>query len=507
MLASAHPPAIKSEGCESLVQLQAVFIIALGRTGSSNLVRVLNTIPGYRISGETDNAWLHLARWARQRRDTAEALWLKQQKQRETRADGSSTSLQEDIRSEYEQALYGSEKYIPVCQMWPPFQRRAAARVANFSKLCYSGRSGRRVRRSKACRSAVYGQSRNLALTYRMPRLTGCSARDRQADEAARAAQRCHQSVTKTLCREEPAVALDCPLACGTCRDAFKRPFQEERVLCDARRLLLTVHNPRPRARVFGFKEIYSPWIRDVDHLDEVIDGGVGFLRSLFPRAKFIFHWRENMTRVAGSDFWQKEAHRDDSVGRFTRVAQHYLRYAQTYPDHAFVSTLEGTTMTKKEHDFWRLEQDWENITVPKFKRSVWRYQALLTEQPQRAIKNAVLCPEMPQLKHEFWKLENDSNVSVRDFRRTVLSYQRCMGSAGLTDRRLQLDRLFEFLGEPLTPEVHTAAREDPQLHDWKEETHTRRFARRLPNGTVVYETKQYAYLSSDQFRRSAESA
>ena len=35
-------------------------VLALGRTGSTHLVRLLNAIPGYRISGETDNAWIHM---------------------------------------------------------------------------------------------------------------------------------------------------------------------------------------------------------------------------------------------------------------------------------------------------------------------------------------------------------------------------------------------------------------------------------------------------------------
>ena len=51
--------------CVELADQRAVFVIALGRTGSSHLLRLLNAIPGYRISGETDNSWLYLARHAR----------------------------------------------------------------------------------------------------------------------------------------------------------------------------------------------------------------------------------------------------------------------------------------------------------------------------------------------------------------------------------------------------------------------------------------------------------
>ena len=41
------------------------------------------------------------------------------------------------------------------------------------------------------------------------------------------------------------------------------------------------------------------------DAPDEVLDGGVDFLRGLWPKAKFIFHARRNLTRVAASDFWR----------------------------------------------------------------------------------------------------------------------------------------------------------------------------------------------------------
>ena len=50
--------------CSKLSQMQCVFILALGRTGSTHLLRLLNSIPGYRISGETDNAWIHMGWFA-----------------------------------------------------------------------------------------------------------------------------------------------------------------------------------------------------------------------------------------------------------------------------------------------------------------------------------------------------------------------------------------------------------------------------------------------------------
>lgn len=53
--------------CLALSQLQCVFLIALGRTGSSHVLRLLNGIEGYRLSGETDNAWIYMGRYARAR--------------------------------------------------------------------------------------------------------------------------------------------------------------------------------------------------------------------------------------------------------------------------------------------------------------------------------------------------------------------------------------------------------------------------------------------------------
>ena len=117
--------------CASLSSVRAVFVVALGRTGSSHLLRILNAIDGYRLSGETDNAWIHIGRL--------------------------------------------------------------------------------------------------------------------MADGHAR----------------------------------------REATLCDLRRLLMQLHNPAPSARVFGFKEIYSPFVRrGPDGLAEVLAHGVSSLRTLFPLAK-----------------------------------------------------------------------------------------------------------------------------------------------------------------------------------------------------------------------------
>ena len=53
-------PGMLQRNCSALAQMPCVFIIALGRSGSSHLLRILNAIDGYRIGGETDNAWIHM---------------------------------------------------------------------------------------------------------------------------------------------------------------------------------------------------------------------------------------------------------------------------------------------------------------------------------------------------------------------------------------------------------------------------------------------------------------
>ena len=182
--------------CAEQAARPAVFVLALGRTGSSHLLRLLNAIEGYRVSGETDNAWVYMGRF------------LKSHKR------------------------WGSEA----------------------------------------------GSSEQL-------------------------------------------------------------------IVCDMRRLMLQLHDPSGSARVFGFKEIYSPFVRRPDALPELIEHGVSSLRMLFPRAKFIFHWRENVSRISSSDFWRGEQH---VVGHFQRVIGLYRTYAEQHADHAFCTTIEGIGSKKR---------------------------------------------------------------------------------------------------------------------------------------------------------------
>jgi hypothetical protein len=181
--------------CAEQAARPAVFVLALGRTGSSHLLRLLNAIEGYRVSGETDNAWVYMGRF------------LKIHKHRGSEAGSS------------------------------------------------------------------------------------------------------------------------------------------EQLMCDMRRLMLQLHDPSGSARVFGFKEIYSPFVRRPDALPELIEHGVSSLRTLFPRAKFIFHWRENVSRISSSDFWRGEQH---VVGHFQRVIGLYRSYAEQHADHALCTTIEGLGSKKR---------------------------------------------------------------------------------------------------------------------------------------------------------------
>ena len=155
---------------------------------------------------------------------------------------------------------------------------------------------------------------------------------------------------------ESPKQALNCPLACGACRlagDKLEYGTAAER--CAARRLVLALHNPAPRARVFGFKEIYSPFVRDPTATGAVLEG-VAFLRLLFPRARFVFHTRRNLSRAADSDFWRRDWSGPEPPDRATRLARIsaaatiYREYARGHADHAFATTLEGLTSREDAH-------------------------------------------------------------------------------------------------------------------------------------------------------------
>ena len=61
---------------------------------------------------------------------------------------------------------------------------------------------------------------------------------------------------------------------------------------------------------------------------------GVGFVRDLFPRAKFIFHWRWNYTRIASSDFWSAERSANETSAHFAAIVVHVQRLEFLYLAH-----------------------------------------------------------------------------------------------------------------------------------------------------------------------------
>ena len=302
----SHP----GTSCEELAALPCVFILALGRSGSSHLIQILHSIPGYRISGETDNAWVYLARFAR----LAQAM-----DQKRVRAHHATSTAALSGRT-------GFRVELPLCETWRPYYQRAGARATNLTARC---------------RAMQHGATDLHVSTCKLAR------------ETVREAERCN-SIKPRECISprgmlRKKLAHSCPVACGACQLSSRKPFESSVDLCEARRLLLAVHNPEPRARVFGFKEIYSPWVRRPGQLGEIFDGGIGFIRGLFPRAKFILHWRENVTRIAGSDFWQTEGERAQSIASFKKVVRRYEEYVDNHPDHAFATTLEGVTVRKRQ--------------------------------------------------------------------------------------------------------------------------------------------------------------
>ena len=176
-----------------------------------------------------------------------------------------------------------------------------------------------------------------------------------------------------------------------------------------------------------------------------MLDGGVDFLRGLWPKAKFIFHARRNLTRVAASDFWRDADACDAACARrFERVVARYRAYAWRNPQHAVFTTIEGLT------------------SPPRSWRETSRSCAL------RLVQSAGGTPR------------NDSGDATD-----------CVEA--------DLGRLFRWLGEELTPSLRSTAMSHLHLRDWSEETHARRVRVELPNGTVVYETRSYAWATSEQ--------
>lgn len=101
--------------------------------------------------------------------------------------------------------------------------------------------------------------------------------------------------------------------------------YPEATALRDIRTLLLeTVLRPEPDCRVAGFKEIDWPQ----DRLAELL----GFLRAVFPGARFVLNTRD-LAHVAASKWW---ARRPDALGELQAMEQRYVAALDTLGEDAW---------------------------------------------------------------------------------------------------------------------------------------------------------------------------
>lgn len=278
-----------SRSCVELANISCVFVLALGRTGSTHLLRLLNEIPGYRLTGETDNAWIYLGWWhdklGSQHREVPQV------------AAGTASPITPNSQR--------SRRLLE-------FLSRPGKQLRGTPITSAPDTSTLR-KHSKHKRGAARAQQRNTP--------NSIIAAGAQADAAA----------TALPARSPSKVSLSAASSS----------------ICAMRELALLLHNPPPRARTFGFKEIYSPFVRRPSVFGDVFTFGVERMRMLFPHAKFVFHTRRNLSRTAESDFWHRErkvTNRADRLALFTKIRQQYWDYAAQHPDYAFATTLEGLT-------------------------------------------------------------------------------------------------------------------------------------------------------------------
>ena len=302
--------------CDALAELPCVFIIALGRTGSTHLLRLLNEIPGYRLSGETDNAWVYLGWWREQLLATAAAA-----------------------------SALGRRRRLQAFEMPASWELATKRRRQKRSRSGGSGGSGGGV--AKAGHSAMAA-----------------------------------------------AAAVEQRRAAG---------------LCAMRELMLLLHNPPPRAATFGFKEIYSPFVREPAAFGEVFSQGVKLIRELFPRAKFIFHSRRNLTRTAES--WLREfrdGNRTERLAHFDHVNRRYVEYAARNPGHAFATTLEGLT---DRHNMSEVEALFRFLGTP------------LSSRLRRVVRSPVKLHDWVEEKHMRRAIERRDAARRREARASAAGH------------------------------------------------------------------------------------
>lgn len=91
------------------------------------------------------------------------------------------------------------------------------------------------------------------------------------------------------------------------------------RALADA-----TLLRPEPNTRVSGYKEIR--WY------DEDLPEYLDFLQQVFPGCRFVLNTR-NLADVAASNYW---THKDDPLGRVTRIEERMLAAAEGLGDSVY---------------------------------------------------------------------------------------------------------------------------------------------------------------------------
>lgn len=94
---------------------------------------------------------------------------------------------------------------------------------------------------------------------------------------------------------------------------------------------------------------------------------GIENVRRLFPLAKFIFHWRNNLTRIVDSDFWRKDSF--NGTTNFAQVVARYREYAHAHRDHTFITTIEGIASKKRTAQLSGLFQFLGEELTPELRR------------------------------------------------------------------------------------------------------------------------------------------
>lgn len=105
--------------------------------------------------------------------------------------------------------------------------------------------------------------------------------------------------------------------------------FNDKEVFQKIRELIIEILNPKMKYETFGFKEIrYGR--SETEHLETEIN----ILKTLFPKAKFVFNTREIEDILKSA--WLKDQNPTFAQNNLLRQANSFKRYAENNPDHSF---------------------------------------------------------------------------------------------------------------------------------------------------------------------------